>query len=198
MRVLIGCEFSGVVRDAFIRKGHDAISCDLLSSEKDGPHYQGNIFDLWGMKIDMLIVHWPCTYLANSGVRWLRTEKGRLNKMIDSAESFRLLLHWPCKYIAIENPIPHGYALKIIGRKYDQIIQPYMFGHGETKATCLWLKNLPFLIPTDIVEGRYGRIWREPPSKDRWKNRSRTYTGIADAMASQWGIKRSGKNGLCG
>jgi len=186
MRVLIAYEFSGIVRDAFIAQGHKAISCDLLPSERPGPHYQGNVFDLWQKEFNLIIAHPPCTYLANSGVRWLYTKENRMHDMKESAKQFRLLLQWPCKRIAIENPIPHKYALEIIGRKYDQIIQPWMFGHGETKATCLWLKNLPKLKPTNIVSGRIGRVWREPPSKDRWKNRSRTYQGIADAMAEQW------------
>ena len=187
MRVLVACEFSGIVRDAFIARGHQAVSCDLLPSERPGPHYQGDVFDLWREEFDLVIAHPPCTYLANSGVRWLQTKQGRMEDMKEAAKQFRLMLHWPCKKIAVENPIPHKYALEIIGRKYDQIIQPWMFGHGETKATCLWLKNLPILTPTQVVDGRHGRVWREAPSPDRWKKRSRTYTGIAEAMASQWG-----------
>lgn len=187
VRVLVACEFSGIVRDAFIARGHQAISCDLLPSERPGLHYQGDVFALWREEFDLVIAHPPCTYLANSGVRWLRTKPDRIQVMKEAAKFFRLLLHWPCKRIAVENPIPHKYALEIIGRKYDQIVQPWMFGHGETKATCLWLKGLPKLTPTNIVDGRHGRVWREAPSPDRWKNRSRTYSGIAVAMAEQWG-----------
>lgn len=187
MRVLVACEFSGIVRDTFIASGHQAISCDLLPSEREGPHYQGNVFDLWGECFDLIVAHPPCTYLANSGVRWLKDNPVRLKAMKEAARDFRMLMHWPCKRIAIENPIPHKYALLQIGIKYNQIIQPWQFGHGETKATCLWLKNLPKLKPTNIVEGRNGRVWKEPPSPDRWRNRSRTYQGIANAMAEQWG-----------
>ena len=141
---------------------------------------------------DLMIAHPPCTYLCNSGVRWL-TEDGpghngyiRRTMMREGAEFFKALLNADIPHIAIENPIPHRYALQIIGRKYDQIIQPWQHGHGETKATCLWLKNLPKLKPTNIVEGREGKVWKMPPSPDRWKERSRTYTGIAEAMADQW------------
>lgn len=188
MKVLVACEFSGIVRDAFARNGHDAVSCDIIPSEQWlGMHYHDDVLYHLDEGWDLMIGHPPCTYLANSGVRWLHTEPFRWLKMKAGAVFFKRLLDAPINKIAIENPIPHKYALKIIGRKYDQIIQPWMFGHGETKATCLWLKNLPKLVPTNIVSGREGRVWKEGPSPNRWKNRSRTYQGIADAMAEQWG-----------
>lgn len=199
MRVLIGCEFSGIVRDAFQKRGHDAWSCDLLPTERPGNHKliktDAHLLEFieqgyW----DMLIFHWPCTYLCNSGVRWLFGGRGtirdeiRWKHMEYHAFMFkRLLLHSRVEKIAGENPIPHSYALDIIGVKYSQIIQPWQFGHSETKATCLWLKNLPPLKPTNIVTGRIGRVHRATPGADRWKERSRTLTGIADAMAEQWG-----------
>ena len=196
MRVLIACEFSGIVREAFAARGHDAWSCDLIPTEIPGNHYLGHIFEflrnnpVW----DLMIFHWPCTRLCNSGVRWLYAggkgktpDVDRRKEMLRDADSFVSLLNWPdIAKIAGENPIPHRYALEIMGN-YTQIIQPWQFGHGETKATCLWLKDLPKLVPTNIVSGRNGRVWKEPPSPDRWKNRSRTYQGIADAMAEQWG-----------
>ena len=185
LRVLIACEFSGIVRDAFIKRGHDAISCDLLPTEKPGPHYQGDVMDVIDDGFDLMIAHPPCTRLSNSGVRWLH-ERNLWGEMRVSAEFFRSLLESNIEKIGIENPIPHKYAVEIIGRKYDQIIQPYQFGHGETKATCLWLKNLPLLEPTNEVSGREHRIHRMAPGIDRAKNRSRTFQGIADAMAEQW------------
>lgn len=184
MRVLVACEFSGIVRDAFNKRGHDAMSCDLLPTERPGWHYQGDIRNVltgW----DLIIAHPPCTRLANSGVRWLK-ERNLWAEMADAAKFFKMFLEAPIERIAIENPIPHKYAIEIIGRSYDQIIQPWQYGHGETKATCLWLKGLPKLKPTNIVEGRVARIHKMPPSTDRWKERSRTYTGIAEAMALQW------------
>ena len=190
MKILVACEFSGRVRDAFAERGHDAISCDFLDSERPGKHYKGDIRDYFKThmgKTDLLIAHPPCTYLCNSGVRWLHTVKGRWDQMVEAAEFFKLLLNMDIPKIAVENPIPHKYALEVISKKYDQIIQPYQFGCGETKATCLWLKNLPLLKPTNIVFERYARVHRLPPSKNRWKERSRTYKGIAEAMASQWG-----------
>ena len=155
--------------------------------EHGARHLAGDLFaaeDIAGY--DLLIAHWPCTRLANSGVRWL-AERNLWAEMRESAEGFRRILELPVPRIAVENPIPHKYALEIIGRKYDQIIQPWQFGHGETKATCLWLKNLPPLRPTNIVSGRDARIHKLPPSADRWKLRSITYQGVADAMAGQWG-----------
>lgn len=204
MRVLVACEFSGIVRDAFLRAGHDAVSCDLLPTESPGPHYQGDIRDLLdfdplvraatGYAFDLLIAHPPCTFLANSGVRWLydggrgsEPNTVRWNLMEDGAEFFRYLLAADVPRIAVENPVMHRWARNIVGRKPDQTIQPWQFGHGETKATCLWLKNLPPLVPTNVVDGREARVHRMPPGPDRWRERSRTFTGIAEAMAEQWG-----------
>jgi len=181
MNVLIGCEFSGIVRDAFIKRGHNAWSCDVLPSEKNGNHLQCDVRELDMTKWDLFIVHPPCTHLASSGARWF---KNKQKEQAEALDFIRWLLAVPVPRICLENPI--GVISTVIG-KPDQIIQPSMFGHPETKATCLWLKNLPLLRPTNIVEGRYGRVWREPPSPDRWKNRSRTYEGIAEAMAEQWG-----------
>ena len=185
MRVLVACEFSGIVRDAFIAKGHDAVSCDLLPTESPGPHIQGDVLDVllnsrWN-EWDMMIAFPPCTHLAVSGARWFKEKKGEQEEAL---QFVRLLMHDPIRRICIENPI--GIISTRI-RKPDQIIQPWMFGHPETKATCLWLKNLTKLVPTNIVEGRMARVHREPPSPERWKNRSRTLMGIADAMAEQWG-----------
>ena len=195
MNVLVACEFSGIVRDAFTERGHAAMSVDLLPSEKPGAHYQGDIeqffHSLLPDSFDLLIAHPPCTFLANSGVRWLY-ENGERNEdrwweMEQSAKFFRRLLELPIPRIAVENPIMHRYGKEIIGRGPDQIIQPWMFGHGETKATGLWLKNLPKLEPTNIVAGREPRVHHASPGPDRWKERSRTLQGIADAMADQWG-----------
>ncbi len=185
LKVLVACEYSGTVRDAFIRLGHNAMSCDLLPTERDGPHYQGDVRDILYEDWDLMIAHPPCTRLANSGVRWLH-ERNLWDDMTEAAEFFKLLLDAPIPHIAVENPIPHKYALEIIGQKYDQKIQPWQFGHGETKATCLWLRGLPLLEPTNIVEGREQRLWKLPPSKDRWKLRAKTFEGIAEAMATQW------------
>lgn len=187
MRVLVACEFSGIVRDAFLAKGHDAWSCDILPTEKPGPHIQDDVLKHLEAGWDLMIAHDPCTYQCNSGVRWLQGNKERWEQLIKSCAFTVKLFNAPIYRIARENPIPHKYALKLIGRKYDQIIQPWMFGHGETKATCLWLKNLPLLNPSNIVNGREARIHRMPPSKNRWKERSKTYSGIAKAMAAQWG-----------
>ena len=186
MKVLVACEFSGTVRDAFIRAGHDAWSCDLLPTESPGPHYQGNVSNLKGWFWDLVIAHPPCTRLCNSGVRWLN-ERNLWKDMREAAHFFKSMMDFDCDRIAIENPIPHRYALEIIGKKYDQIIQPWQYGHGETKATCLWLKNLPKLQPTNVVEGREQRIHKMARSEKRSHERSRTYQGIADAMAAQWG-----------
>lgn len=187
MKILVACEFSGRVRDAFLNRGHDALSCDLLPSEREGPHFQGDVRELLKEKWHMIIAHPPCTYLTNSGVRWLWEQAGRWELMQEAAQFFKIFLDLKCDKIAVENPIPHKYALEIIGRKYDQKVQPYWFGHGETKATCLWIKNLPELKPTNLVPGRVPRVHHMPPSPDRWKERSRTYEGIAQAMAEQWG-----------
>jgi hypothetical protein len=181
MRVLIGCEFSGVVRDAFIRKGHEAVSCDLLPSETPGPHIQGDVLEHLDDGWDLAIFHPPCTHLAVSGARWF---KDKQQEQAEALEFVRKLLAAPIPRIALENPIS---VISSRIRKPDQILQPFEYGHGETKATCLWLKNIPPLRPTNIVEGRVPRVHMEPPGPDRWKNRSRTYQGFADAMASQWG-----------
>ena len=164
MKILVACEYSGVVRDAFIRAGHEAMSCDLLPTESDGPHYQGDVFDVIGDGWDMMIAHPPCTRLCNSGVRWL-DERNLWAELDEGAAFFRALLEYediPMR--AIENPIPHKYAVERIGRKYDQIIQPWQHGHGETKATCLWLEGLPKLMPTDVVTGRRQRLHYLPPT----------------------------------
>lgn len=181
MKVLVACEYSGVVRDAFIKQGHNAISCDLLPSERLGPHYEGDVCDIIDDGFDLMIAHPPCTHLAVSGARWF---KDKQTEQLEALDFVRLLLNAPIDRIALENPVS---IISSRIRKPDQIIQPWQFGHGETKATCLWLKNLPKLVPTDIVEGREAKVHRMTPGPNRWKERSRTYQGIADAMASQWG-----------
>jgi site-specific DNA-cytosine methylase len=186
-RVLIACEFSGIVRDAFRAHGHDATSCDLLDSERPGKHYHGDVLYLLKGRqgtidaFDLLVAFPPCTHLSSSGARWF-SEKSR--EQFQALRFVADLLDANVSHIALENPI--GVISRFI-RPPDQIIQPWQFGHGETKATCLWLKNLPQLVPTNIVAGREGRVWKEAPGQDRWKNRSRTLQGIADAMAEQWG-----------
>lgn len=187
-RVLVACEYSGIVRDAFIRAGHDAVSCDLLPSESDlGVHYRGDVRQILNLHMwDLVIAHPPCTYLANSGVRWLHERPERWGDLDAGATFFRQFLGCAPR-VAIENPIPHKYAVERIGRPYDQLIQPWQFGHGETKAICLWLENLPPLEPTDVVEGREARVHRMAPGPDRQKERSRFFRGVADAMAAQWG-----------
>lgn len=209
MRVLIACEFSGVVRRAFRARGHEAYSCDFLPSDDSSPfHFQQNVLELLLQWWDLLIGHPPCTFITNAGVRHLRSIPTRIGKlpaihgvirweeMKKGALFFKRLLDANVPKIAIENPIPHKYALEIIGRKYDQLIQPWMFGHGETKATCLWLKGLPPLQRTHRVDdlfcaqepiAREQRLHKLPPSPNRSKIRSVTFQGIADAMASQWG-----------
>jgi len=181
MKILIACEFSGIVRDIFIQKGHDAISCDLLESERNGPHIQDNILNIINNKWDMMIAFPPCTHLSSSGARWFKNKEKEQKEAI---LFFMSLINAPIDKIAVENPIG---IMSTKYRKPDQIIQPWQFGHGETKSICLWLKNLPKLRPTDIVNGRTPRVWYESPAPDRWKNRSRFYTGIASAMAEQWG-----------
>lgn len=181
MKVLVACEYSGRVRDAFLNAGHDAMSCDLLPSDAPGPHYQGDVRDVLDGGWDLMVAHPPCTHLAVSGARWF---KHKQKEQAEALDFVRLLLGAPIEMIAIENPVS-VISSKI--RKPDQIIQPWQFGHGETKATCLWLKNLPKLMETNVVDGREPRIHRLPPSDDRWKKRSETYQGIADAMADQWG-----------
>jgi hypothetical protein len=181
MRVLIACEYSGAVRDAFRAVGHDAMSCDLLPTDVPGPHYQGDVLDVLGDGWDLMVAHPPCTHLAVSGARWFHL---KLQEQADALDFVRLLMGSPIPRIAVENPVS---IISSRIRKPDQIIQPWQFGHGETKATCLWLKGLPKLKPTNIVDGREARIHRLPPSQDRWKIRSATYAGIAGAMADQWG-----------
>ena len=180
MKVLVACEFSGIVREVFKARGHNAWSCDLLDTEIPGQHYQGDVANILTDFWDLMIAFPPCTHLAVSGARWF---KGKGKEQKEALDFIKLLMSAPIDLICIENPIG---VISTRIRKPDQIIQPWQFGHGETKATCLWLKNLPLLKPTNIVDGREGRVWKEPPSKERWKNRSRTYQGIADAMASQW------------
>lgn len=195
MRVLVACEYSGTVRDAFIAMGHEAMSCDLLPTDAPGPHYQGDVFDIINDGWDLMIAHPPCTYLSNSGVRWLYKDETRWKDMIEGAVFFRKLHESNIPMIAVENPIMHKYAKQIIGANQSQVVQPWMFGHMEQKATCLWLKGLPALQPTDDVKEEMmklpkterERMFYLPPSKDRWKVRSKTYDGIAQAMAEQWG-----------
>jgi hypothetical protein len=195
MKVLVACEYSGVVRDAFIRAGHDAMSCDLLPTDTDGPHYQGDVMDIINDGWDLLIAHPPCTYLTNSGVRWLHTEDGRWDRMREGAEFFKALLNADVSRVCVENPIMHRYAKEIIGAEQSQVVQPWMFGHTEQKATCLWLRGLPNLEPTNNVKDEMMKLPKSqrqrlhylPPSGDRWKQRSTTYSGIAEAMAQQWG-----------
>lgn len=198
MRVLVACEYSGRVREAFRKLGHDAWSCDLLPSEDNSPyHIQDNVIPYLRPGIDLLIAHPPCTFLCNSGVRWLFEEEGRWEKMREGAEFFLSLWNAPIEKICIENPIMHSHAKKIVNLSPSQIIQPWMFGHAESKGTGLYLKNLPLLQPTHRSGGDFfldespkeieHKVHRMPPGPDRWKERSRTYQFIADAMASQWG-----------
>jgi site-specific DNA-cytosine methylase len=196
MRVLVACEFSGIVRDAFIARGHDTWSCDLLATETPGPHIQADVnlvlnypdrvlggMPRWMREVqwDLLIAHPPCTHLAVSGARWFASKQ---REQAEALAFVRMLLDAPIPRIALENPIS---IISSRIRKPDQIVQPWMFGHGEVKATCLWLKGLPPLRPTNIVEGREARVHRATPSPDRWKERSRTLPGLAAAMAEQWG-----------
>lgn len=183
MKVLVACEFSGVVRDAFIARGHDAVSCDLLPTEKPGPHIQGNVLEILDEGWNLMIAHPPCTHLASSGARWFKN-KIPTRVQEDALWFVRNLLGAPVWKIALENPV--GIISTRI-KKPDQYIQPWQFGHGETKKTCLWLKNLPPLKPDNVVDGRKPRVHYESPGPDRWKNRSRTLPGIARAMAEQWG-----------
>ena len=191
MRVLIACEYSGAVRDAFLARGHDALSCDLLPSEAPGPHYQGPVQDILGDGWDLMIAHPPCTHLAVSGARWFA---GKQAEQAEALDFVRLLLAAPIPRIALENPVS---IISSRIRKPDQVIQPWQYGHEATKTTCLWLKGLPKLVPTNIVgkgarhvtkSGKSLPQWYNlPPSADRWKIRSATFQGIADAMAEQWG-----------
>lgn len=195
MRVLIACEFSGRVREAFAKRGHDAWSCDLLPTEIPGQHIQGDVLSILENGWDLMIAHPPCTYLANSGVQHLHKDASRWGKMRVAKDFFMAFLQTEIEKIAVENPVPHHYAAL---PNYCQIIHPWQFGDEVQKKTCLWLKNLPLLVPTKIVPKgkRYigkdgkpnGSKWYQfPPPGDRWKYRSRTFQGIADAMAEQWG-----------
>ena len=195
-KILVACEYSGRVRDAFAALGHDAMSCDMLPTDREGKHYQGDVRDLLHMSWDLMVAHPPCTYLTNSGVCHLHTDPNRWALLDEGAAFFKLLLDAPIPRKAVENPIMHKYAKERIGGvKQTQTIQPWMFGHKEQKATCLWLTNLPLLTPTnDVKEAMLALPKRErerlhylSPSADRWKLRSMTYQGIADAMAAQWG-----------
>lgn len=195
MKVLVACEYSNRVRDAFRDRGHDAISCDFLPAENGDPHYLGDVRDILYDGWDMMIAHPPCTYLTNAGVCHLYKDPERWGKMRDGAEFFKLLLDAPIPKKAIENPIMHKYAVEIIGRRQDQVVQPWMFGHMEQKATCLWLVGLLPLVQTNNVKEEMMKLPKRererlhylPPSPDRWKIRSTTYQGIANAMAEQWG-----------
>lgn len=190
MKILIACEYSGIVRDAFLNQGHDAISCDFLPSDRPGPHYQGDVRDILDDDFDLMIAHPPCTHLAVSGARWF---KDKQEEQAEALNFVGLLLAAPIAKIALENPVS---IISSRIRKPDQIIQPWQFGHPESKSTCLWLKNLPKLVPTDILEKPVNGRWNNQtpsgqnklgPSEDRWKIRSATYPGIANAMAAQWG-----------
>lgn len=197
MKVLVACEYSGRVRDAFIRKGHDAMSCDLLPTDNPGPHYQGDVLELLEREsFDLMIAHPPCTYLCSSGLHWNKRRPERAAQTEAAIQFVKALWSAPIERIAIENPIG---CLSTALAKPSQIIQPWQFGEDASKATCLWLKNLPCLTPTKIVKPRMvnGRPRyanqtdsgqnKLAPSADRWKIRSLTYQGIADAMAEQWG-----------
>jgi hypothetical protein len=199
VRVLVACEFSGIVREAFRRRGHDAWSCDLLPSEDESPfHFEGDVLQALDGGWDLMIAHPPCTYLTNTAVCDLHKPRpskrpskalygaARWQALEEACRLFNALQDAGIPRIAIENPVPHPFARYRVGR-YSQIINPWEFGHGETKKTCLWLKNLPPLRATHIVAGRRQRVHYESPGPNRWKNRSRTYQGIADAMAEQWG-----------
>jgi len=217
VKVLIACEYSGVVRRAFAAKGHTVMSCDFLAAEDGaslhgldllfGLHYQGDVLELLRLDPDwdLMIAHPPCTHVAGSGARWLTDHwvkkkshpqgrywhDGRAKRasQAESIEFIRQLWAAPIKRKCIENPVG---MLPKLWMPWTQKIQPFEYGHGETKATCLWLENLPPLVPTNLVEGREGRVWKMPPSKDRWKERSRTYQGIADAFADQWNFNEGG------
>ncbi len=193
-RVLVACEYSGRVRDAFSALGWDAWSCDFLPTETPGQHIEGDVTPHLDAGFDLLIGHPPCTYMCNSGNKHLylgcKAENGinpeRWQAMEEGAAFFLKLWNAPIDHVCLENPIMVGHAKKIIGIEQAQVVQPWMFGHGETKATCLWLRNLPKLTPTDIVSGREQRVFNMSPGPDRWKERSRTFAGIAKAMAEQW------------
>ena len=194
MNILVACEFSGIVRDAFLAKGHNAISCDLEPTDSPGPHCQGDVTALLHHRWDLIIAHPPCTFLTSSGARWLKDQPplksrrpvGEARRILqqEAAKFFMQFVNCPCTKVVIENPIG---VMSNLYRKPDQIVHPWEFGHGVVKATCLWLKGLPKLQPTNIVDGRYPECHRQPPGPNRSKLRSTTYPGIALAMAEQWG-----------
>lgn len=179
--VLVACEFSGIVRDAFIAAGHDAVSVDLLPSERPGPHLIADVRDLDLADVSLLVAFPPCTHLAVSGARWF---PGKRREQAEALDFVRWIMAAPVARIAVENPVS---VISSHIRRPDVIVQPWWFGHGEVKATCLWLTNLPPLVPTDVVEGRTARVHRMAPGPDRWRERSRTLPGLAAAMAAQWG-----------
>lgn len=196
MRVLVACEYSGTVRDAFASLGHDAMSCDILPTDVAGKHYQGNVLDVLDDGWDLMIAHPPCTYLTNAGVTWLHRDPARWALLDEGAAFFKVLLNANIQRIAVKNPIMHKYAKERIGGiQQSQVVQPWMFGHMEQKATCLWLKGLPLLTPTNNVKDEMMKLPKKqrerlhylPPSPTRWKERSKTFDGIAKAMARQWG-----------
>lgn len=195
MKVLIACEFSGIIRECFTAKGHIAMSCDFRDTEIPGWHYKGNVLDVLDLGWDLMIAHPDCTYITNSGVCHLHKDNSRWGKLSDATDFFKILLNCNIPKICIENPIPHKYAIEQIGETYTQLIQPYMFGHPEQKATCLWLKGLPKLYETDNVKEymmslplkERQRIHYMSPGKDRAKERARSFVGIGIAMADQWG-----------
>ena len=181
MKVLIACEFSGIVRDAFIERGHDAVSCDIIESERPGAHITGDVLHWLNDGWDLMIAHPPCTHIAVSGARWFKYKQTEQKEAI---KFFMDMINAPIEKICTENPVS---IMSTVYRKPDQYIQPWQHGHGETKKTGLWLKGLPILKSSNIVEGRKPRVHYESPGQNRQKNRSRTYTGIAKAMAEQWG-----------
>lgn len=188
MKVLVACEFSGIVRDAFIAKGHDAISADLLPTERPGPHHQGDVTPLLAEPWDLVIAHPPCRYLANSGVRWMHEDVDRWDELKEATEFFLKCYDANAPRVAVENPVMHGHArVRIRDMHPTFCVQPWQFGHGETKQTCFWSRGLWPLRATNVVSGRAQRVFRAPDVKDRWKERSRTYPGMAEAMADQWG-----------
>ena len=196
MRVLVACEYSGTVRDAFASLGHDAMSCDILPTDVAGKHYQGDVLDVLDDGWDLMIAHPPCTYLTNAGVTWLHRDPARWALLDEGAAFFKVLLNANIPRIAVENPIMHKYAKERIGGiQQSQVVQPWMFGHMEQKATCLWLKWLPLLEPTNNVKDEMMKLPKNqrerlhylPPSPTRWKERSKTFDGVAEAMARQWG-----------
>jgi hypothetical protein len=196
MRVLVACEFSGTVGGAFQSAGHDVLTCDLRPTERpDIPHHQGDVTPLLREPWDLVVAHPDCTYLTNSGVRWLYDDRPeyrlRWQQLIDGAAFFRACLDANAPRVAVENPVMHGWARKIVGRGPDQVVQPWQYGHGETKATGLWLRGLPPLTPTNVVDGREARVHRMAPGPDRAKERSRFFDGIAQAMVQQWGVPAS-------